>query len=765
MVFSLYKYNMINFNKYILNSLNEDKQDIIDDNGMIYPNVSKQKFTNWLKNNLSKIKLEKDKNTGNEALKYNNKVFLSSQKVDYSILSIYNDLKSNKNIEKDENGTIRPIEKSRFELLGKTIGYRSSLAIMKCGDDFKKAVNDVIDDESIRDLENIFEYFSLAGAIKTIYNKKDNSILSHLSNIDTRDKAIEIIRNNFGEEYNKNVSIYKNAFDEGLKAIRTEMAKPNFEWKDPATGLPPQGIKGNVTKFLSKQVAKIGALGESLYNKIPKQHTLENDIARLLCYGVQAMMKGVSVIADLLRSLYDTSQMRKIWSKKKLNDIESEIDNFLKEYNEWKKKEIKKESLENILHNRFLLEEIQEKTDILKKFDDLMYNHVIPYYCYKISNIVYSFENKDELFILKYNEGKWSTNNTLNGKLTIIEDNCKLILNYFNVIKNKLKPVLDDFKAENAQNAFRNWTNFTYDYTIPNEFENFLKQIKIEDLNKFLKVYNEKVIVSKETFKKYDDFIKYVNVAYDLISECKDIVPLNNKELEVDIKELKTNIKGIIIPEVKEDIEDLVPSEFIAEIESDVEKLNNIFNKTDIFISENFEETYDKMQSELEELEGEIKNICSEFEELQEEYNNGKKLINKFKDDLIPQLWYVNNFIEATKAKIKTISRNKEEGYIISTKDVEKFESFSQNLLLQLLEETDIEKVKRDNHLEAYVKSLYNKMKELIYSKNIIEPYIKWKNGVNTLYNKLKNKIDNSYTDPVQQISAICLYIKNKQNS
>jgi hypothetical protein len=33
------------------------------------------------------------------------------------------------------------------------------------------------------------------------------------------------------------------------------------------------------------------------------------------------------------------------------------------------------------------------------------------------------------------------------------------------------------------------------------------------------------------------------------------------------------------------------------------------------------------------------------------------------------------------------------------------------------------------------------------------------------LYGKLKDKIkDNTYTDPIQQISAICLYVKNKQN-
>ena len=56
-------------------------------------------------------------------------------------------------------------------------------------------------------------------------------------------------------------------------------------------------------------------------------------------------------------------------------------------------------------------------------------------------------------------------------------------------------------------------------------------------------------------------------------------------------------------------------------------------------------------------------------------------------------------------------------------------------------------------------------IEELLNAKDFTGPYEKWKNGVNTLYGKLKDKIkDNTYTDPIQQISAICLYIKNKQN-
>ena len=65
--------------------------------------------------------------------------------------------------------------------------------------------------------------------------------------------------------------------------------------------------------------------------------------------------------------------------------------------------------------------------------------------------------------------------------------------------------------------------------------------------------------------------------------------------------------------------------------------------------------------------------------------------------------------------------------------------------------------------LKSYVESLYKKIKELLNAKDFTGHYEKWKNGVNTLYGKLKDKIkDNNYTDPIQQISAICLYVKNK---
>ena len=886
---------MKNFNTFILNRLNEaDKEKtIVDNNGVIQDKVNETEFTNWLKKNLSKVKLVKNKKTGYEELQYNGKN-INPKNVEYGIVSIYNKLKSPSSkdfFEKDENGNIKPIDKEKFELLGKTIGYRSALAIMKNGDDFRSAVKDVMADESnmsIKNLENVFEYFSLAGAIKTIYNEKNhekdnkenvkslNEVLKQLSSTNTRDNAIDMIKHRFGNEYDKNVAIYKNSFDKGLKDIRTDMAKPDFEWKDPATGLPPKGFKGNATKFLSKTFAQIGALAENLAKKIPSQHNIENDMARLLVFGVKSLTKGVSFIANLIRGISDAQQMRKIWSKKKLSDVEDEIDKFLKEFNAWKnKKENSKQeqpkpeenkdngiseqqgvtlnaSLQQIFKNILLTEdEDNERKELLKKFNELMYSHVIPYYCYKLSNVVYSFEHKDGLYILDYADDKWSTNNTANGKITYIEDNGKLIIKYYTMIKNKLKVVLDEFKDDSPKDAFRGWTKLKYDSSVQGEFEKFLKQFNPElPLKGFLEIYNADVIVNGD-FKKYKDYMGYIDKSYKRIIKCANIKPLNKTELKlaegVKIDSLKTSIKGILIPankplsendfdeildsmtlvdensvkykfndeeytittdveksrqtvitdrfyntyegnnklysnwiknnkEGKEDIimflnkffgikkedenkEELVPADF-DEMQNDVDKLEKIFNNTDIFVSENFEETYDKMKKEFDSLDNDIKQYCGDDKGKNDKYNKGKNLIAKYKDDLLPQLWFAIRFLDS-----ETAPKN------------ESYNPFIDYSLLNLLEDeepknnedkgdpekTEEQQTKEDERLKSYVESLYKKIKELLNAKDFTGPYEKWKNGVNTLYGKLKDKIkDNNYTDPIQQISAICLYVKNK---
>ena len=495
-------------------------------------------------------------------------------------------------------------------------------------------------------------------------------------------------------------------------------------------------------------------------------------------------------------------------------------------------------------------DEDNERKELLKKFNELMYGHVLPYYCYKLSNVVYSFEHKDGLYIIEYADDVWSTNNTANGKITYIEDNGKLIIKYYTMIKNKLKVVLDEFKNDNSKDAFRGWTKLKYDSSIQGEFEKFLKQFNPElPLKGFLEIYNADVIVNGD-FKTYKDYMGYIDKSYKRIVKCANIKPLNKTELKLaegtNIESLKTSIKGILIPankplsendfdeildsmtlvdensakykfndeeyiittdveksrqtiitdrfyntyegnnklysnwiknnkEGKEDIimflnkffgikedenkEELVPADF-DEMQNDVDKLEKIFNNTDIFVSENFEETYDKMKKEFDSLDNDIKQYCGDDKGKNDKYNKGKNLIAKYKDDLLPQLWFAIRFLDS-----ETAPKN------------ESYNPFIDYSLLSLLEDeepknnedkgdpekTEEQQTKEDERLKSYVESLYKKIKDLLNAKDFTGPYEKWKNGVNTLYGKLKDKIkDNTYTDPIQQISAICLYVKNK---
>lgn len=788
------------FKSYILNKLNEadgeqkPKSKLpFDENKGIVTEPEENKFTQWLKNNIKNVKLEKNKETGNEQLYYypdpknkNKKTALNAKNVKYDIISAYNKIKNGKNkdfFDKNEDGIISTIDESKFETLGKTIGYRSALALLKNGDDFRAAVKDVISDESnmsIKNLEDIYEYFGLAAAVKTINDEKKrdksnkeaikslNELLQQLSNVYTRNKAIDSIKNRFGQQYDKNVGKYKNSFDKGLKDIREKMAKADFEWKDPATGEPPKGFKGKATKILSQGVAKLGQLGENLYKKIPSQHNLENDMARLVCFGVRALLKGVGAIANLIRGLSDAAKMRKIWSNKKLSDVESEIDKFLKEFNEWKKKQseqpkeeqqqkeeqtatVENSSLQQIFKNILNeAEENNERKEILTKFNDLMYNHILPYYCYKLSNVSYSFENKDNLFIVEYVDNKWSTDNTANDKLTIIEDNAKLILKYFNIIKNKLVPVLNEFKNESAKDGFRGWTNLDFNSNISSEFEKFLKNFDPElPLKKFLEIYNADVIVNREKFKTYNDYIKYVNDVEPKIEACNGIKPLNRTTLTladgVDIDTLKTSIKGILIPTNKS----FNDKEFKDILDS--------MNAEDDKIKYTFRDEVHTITDDKDETKKDITNyrLAKTYEKNTKLYDTWVKENKGSKKDVIELL---NNYF-GVKNTEETDEEENEENTIDST-EVKNFEEYT----IRLSKELDkIDKNIQDENILNKVKKLKEEIKT---DDNQIKKFMEENEAVESTYMDFVNRLKGAEYQiiPAIWIKRQILYALKKKN-
>ena len=136
--------------------------------------------------------------------------------------------------------------------------------------------------------------------------------MADLTILEKRAEIINGIKQGNKELWEKVHNQFQNAFTEGLKEEQQAMSKPDFEWKDPATGLPPKGV-ANLNKYVGKGMAKISELGKKLEGKIPSQHNLENDMARLAVLGVKCLFSAVhgakSLIQLIVQSRYNKNTL------------------------------------------------------------------------------------------------------------------------------------------------------------------------------------------------------------------------------------------------------------------------------------------------------------------------------------------------------------------------------------------------------------------------------------------------------------------------
>ena len=100
----------------------------------------------------------------------------------------------------------------------------------------------------------------------------------------------------------------------------------------------------------------------------------------------------------------------------------------MKEFEEWNKEnqEQSKKDDKDKTDEEKKQEEDKKKT-ILMKLSELMNTHVMPYYYAKLGIITACIENKENKYIIKQEDNKWSTYNTSTGRLTVIEDNTILM--------------------------------------------------------------------------------------------------------------------------------------------------------------------------------------------------------------------------------------------------------------------------------------------------------------------------------------------------
>lgn len=247
-----------------------------------------------------------------------------------------------------------------------------------------------------------------------------------------------------------------------------------------------------------------------------------------------------------------------------------------------------------------------------------------------------------------------------------------------------------------------------------------------------------------------DNVSDYIQKSKDVYKKIDGLYNKLNDDTKKNFEKYKDNQFQLLyaISSIKgEQNEEPTDQNDIKKLELGTEKLDKILADEKAFMDEDFSKTYEKIKAEYEDLEKDIKSYCEGNEEKLDVYEHGKQLIAKYKDDILPKLWFAYTFLDN-----ETKPKN------------ENYNPFIDYSLLYLLEaETEGNEGNVDNDkLREYIKSLFGTMKELMTSKEFTSKYDEWKTKVSNLYSKLKEKLeDKNLIDPVQQLSAICVQVKN----
>ena len=636
----------------------------------------------------------------------------------------------NKSKSKTTNKTndVKEYNVDKFKLMGRTLAYRSALGCAQYGDNFQALARDVLTDDSEYSISQLFEIedlFNVAAALKTVNGIKNreqkneeivskcNDTLADLENEGTRAETIKAIKKDYEKDFKNNYNLFEQAYKDGIKEQQKEMSKPEFEWKDPATGVKPTGA-GKLAKWAGKGLANLGAVADKIGNSIPSQHNLENDLARLAVVGVKGMMllsKGITKLSQFFGSKinFGRASFKKDNSKKKFNDVKKKTDDFLKEFNTW----YKNKNNQNESYQLNEANETKERDKILKKFDDLMYSDVLPYYYYKLSIIVDSFENNDEKYILKETEEGWNTLNTPSGNITLIEDTTKLMSNLVDYVNKNLNTALVEFKDEPTKNILRAIPkDIQFNSNIDTNFKNWCDNLKTDtNIINFTSVYNNEVITQR--FNKYIEILNYFKNTSSKLEELKGITPLKNAELEFKDPKKKIFVPGIIVK--KETIDDETEEE-------QTEDTND--------------ETNDELKSKLE-------NITKELEELKNINGNSDKLVEI--ENLSKKLEDIDSKIQATYNDLWKIINTKDNKAEFDKYKVDEHTPMFQKIInvkaimskLGIMESVVLEEIKHLLLEDTNNKELDKVKKEL---KNLLDK--KFEDSDLEKYNEIKNELN-----------------------
>ena len=649
------------FSTYILNKLNEADE----------PQKSKKPYStaDEIKTKLNDFILDKG------VIKYKDKTGKPSDKVSVDTLKeikngegwndYYKNNKSNDMIkaiikttteQENKSNTIRALDKDGFELLGKTIAYRSALTVWNIvnnsGDDFKQATLDVFKDNSeyslkqLENLDSLLDYSAAIGVVKDKKNRLDKNDANYESLLKKCNDAeakltskenyttIQQIKKDYEKEFKDKRDVYEKAFNDGMAEQKKDMQAKDYKWKDPATGQPPKGklAKSNqaadaIFKSIQSGVDKAGEFAK-------RQQGLDKAILSLAVMGVKGMMFGGKMLKKLLTGFLKKTNLKDLLRyTAKFNDVKDKINVFKKEYDEWKKYNDAQQQKKEKTDDEKKEEEDRKKT-ISAKLTELMNTHVIPYYYCKMAIVIACFENLEGKYIIKQENNKWSTYNSGSGRLTIIEDNAILMERILEVVQNQLVKggVFETLKDESSADAFNGVPKaLKYNKQYADNLLKWKDKIKSvstvskfnkDNLKNILNVYNEKVIVNN--FASYEEFAKYVPIAQGLVKQ-HDIPVAKEIVIKFDGDE-DAGIPGIVTGAKKEDNQE-------EEKEQKDEEQKDVFDGNSQELKDKYKtitdelvalkelndmtkvtETIDKVNGEITKFENDIKSILDKMD-------------------------------------------------------------------------------------------------------------------------------------------------------
>lgn len=565
-----------------------------------------------------------------------------------------------KELDTNKEQKTKALNKDGFELLGKTIAYRSALTVWNIinnsGDDFKQAALDVFKDNSeysIKQLENLDSLLDYSAAVNVIKEKKNRldkneenyeSLLKKYNDTEaklaTKENytTIQQIKKDYEKEFKDKRDVYEKAFNDGMAEQKKDMQAKDYKWKDPATGLPPKGKLAKSNQAADAIFKAIQSGVEKADEFAKRQQGMDKAILTLAVMGVKGMMFGGKMLKKLLTGFLKKTNLKDLMRyTAKFNDVKDKINVFKKEYDEWKKYNDAQQQKKEKTDDEKKEEENRKKT-ISMKLSELMNTHVIPYYYCKMAIIVACFENVEGKYIIKQENNKWSTYNSGSGRLTIIEDNAILMERILEVVNDQLvkKGVFETLKDESSTDAFKGIPkDLKYKKEYADKLLKWKDKIKSvstvskfnkDNLKNILNVYNEKVIVNG--FASYAEFAEYIPTAHGLV-KLHDIPVAKEIVIKFDGDE-DAGVPGVITGAKKE-----------TEEQNPEEQENNGIDK------EQINKDYKEINAALEEL----KNV-NELNKVNDKFDT----INSKVNDTVDQLkGVVNKDTESDEAKKKKL--------------------------------------------------------------------------------------------------------------